>query len=220
MNTLEVLDGSPKKLGAYPTEEGVNFAVYSKTAERVVLDLFDTPDSKQPTVSIELNPAVNKTGSVWHILVKGLKAGALYLYRVDGPYNPPAGHRFNFNKFLLDPYAKAFTPGSIFKSYNLQRERGLAGIENGKLSDLSNFPKCVVVDDNEFDWQGDKPLNIPLDKSIIYETHIKGFTASETSAVKNPGTYKGFIQKIPYLKELGITAVEFLPTFEFDENEN
>ena len=220
MNTLEVLDGSPKKLGAYPTEEGVNFAVYSKTAERVVLDLFDTPDSKQPTVSIELNPAVNKTGSVWHILVKGLKAGALYLYRVDGPYNPPEGHRFNFNKFLLDPYAKAFTPGSIFKSYNLQRERGLAGIENGKLSDLSNFPKCVVVDDNDFDWQGDKPLNIPLDKSIIYETHIKGFTASETSAVKNPGTYKGFIQKIPYLKELGITAVEFLPTFEFDENEN
>ncbi|MBP3561687.1 MAG: glycogen debranching protein GlgX [Treponema sp.] len=220
MNTLEVLDGSPKKLGAYPAEEGVNFAVYSKTAERVVLDLFDTPDSKQPTVSIELNPAVNKTGSVWHILVKGLKAGALYLYRVDGPYNPPAGHRFNFNKFLLDPYAKAFTPGSIFKSYNLQRERGLAGIENGKLSDLSNFPKCVVVDDNDFDWQGDKPLNIPLDKSIIYETHIKGFTASETSAVKNPGTYKGFIQKIPYLKELGITAVEFLPTFEFDENEN
>ena len=139
MNTLEVLEGSPKKLGAYPTDEGVNFAVYSKTAERVVLDLFDSPDSKQPTVSLELNPAVNKTGSVWHIFVKGLKAGSLYLYRVDGPYNPPAGHRFNFNKYLLDPYAKAFSKGSIFRSYNLQRERGLAGIENGKLSDLSFF---------------------------------------------------------------------------------
>lgn len=220
MNTLEVLEGSPKKLGAYPTDEGVNFAVYSKTAERVVLDLFDSPDSKQPTVSLELNPAVNKTGSVWHIFVKGLKAGSLYLYRVDGPYNPPAGHRFNFNKYLLDPYAKAFSKGSIFRSYNLQRERGLAGIENGKLSDLSDFPKCVVVDDDDFDWQGDKPLNIPLDKSVIYETHLKGFTASKTSSVENPGTYKGFIQKIPYLKELGITAVEFLPIFEFDENEN
>ena len=101
MNTLEVLEGSPKKLGAYPTDEGVNFAVYSKTAERVVLDLFDSPDSKQPSVSLELNPAVNKTGSVWHIFVKGLKAGSLYLYRVDGPYNPPAGHRFNFNKYLF-----------------------------------------------------------------------------------------------------------------------
>ena len=220
MNTLEVLEGSPKKLGAYPTDEGVNFAVYSKTAERVVLDLFDSPDSKQPSVSLELNPAVNKTGSVWHIFVKGLKAGSLYLYRVDGPYNPPAGHRFNFNKYLLDPYAKAFSKGSVFRSYNLQRERGLAGIENGKLSDLSDFPKCVVVDDNDFDWQGDKPLNIPLDKSVIYETHLKGFTASKTSSVENPGTYKGFIQKIPYLKELGITAVEFLPVFEFDENEN
>ena len=220
MNTLEVLEGSPKKLGAYPTDEGVNFAVYSKTAERVVLDLFDSPDSKQPAVSLELNPAVNKTGSVWHIFVKGLKAGSLYLYRVDGPYNPPAGHRFNFNKYLLDPYAKAFSKGSVFRSYNLQRERGLAGIENGKLSDLSDFPKCVVVDDDDFDWQGDKPLNIPLDKSVIYETHLKGFTASKTSSVENPGTYKGFIQKIPYLKELGITAVEFLPIFEFDENEN
>lgn len=220
MNTLEVLEGSPKKLGAYPTDEGVNFAVYSKTAERVVLDLFDSPDSKQPAVSLELNPAVNKTGSVWHVFVKGLKAGSLYLYRVDGPYNPPAGHRFNFNKYLLDPYAKAFSKGSVFRSYNLQRERGLAGIENGKLSDLSDFPKCVVVDDDDFDWQGDKPLNIPLDKSVIYETHLKGFTASKTSSVENPGTYKGFIQKIPYLKELGITAVEFLPIFEFDENEN
>ena len=220
MNTLEVLEGSPKKLGAYPTDEGVNLAVYSKTAERVVLDLFDSPDSKQPAVSLELNPAVNKTGSVWHVFVKGLKAGSLYLYRVDGPYNPPAGHRFNFNKYLLDPYAKAFSKGSVFRSYNLQRERGLAGIENGKLSDLSDFPKCVVVDDDDFDWQGDKPLNIPLDKSVIYETHLKGFTASKTSSVENPGTYKGFIQKIPYLKELGITAVEFLPIFEFDENEN
>lgn len=220
MSTHEILPGNPLNLGAYPDGDGVNFAVYSKNAERVVLDLFDSPEDKQPSESIELNPEINRTGDVWHIFVKGLKAGSLYLYRVDGPYNPPQGHRFNFNKYLFDPYCKGFTPGSVFRSYNLQRERGLAGIENGKLSDLSDFPKCVVVDDSDFDWQGDKPLNIPADKTIIYETHLKGFTASGTSGVKNPGTYSGFVEKIPYLKQLGITSVELLPVFEFDENEN
>ncbi|MDY5763454.1 MAG: glycogen debranching protein GlgX [Treponema sp.] len=220
MNSHKILPGNPKWLGATPYHNGVNFAVFSKNAERIVLDLFDSPEDKIPAESIELDPKVNKTGSVWHVYVQDLKPNSLYLYRVDGPYNPPEGHRFNFNKYLFDPYCKAFTKGSVFQSYNLQRERGLAGIENGKLSDLSNFPKCVVISDSDFDWEGDKPLNIPLEKSIIYETHLKGFTASPSSGVKNPGTYKGFIEKIPYLKQLGITAVEFLPIFEFDEYEN
>ena len=220
MNSHKILPGNPKWLGATPYHNGVNFAVFSKNAERIVLDLFDSPEDKIPAESIELDPKVNKTGSVWHVYVQDLKPNSLYLYRVDGPYNPPEGHRFNFNKYLFDPYCKAFTKGSVFQSYNLQRERGLAGIENGKLSDLSNFPKCVVISDSDFDWEGDKPLNIPLEKSIIYEAHLKGFTASPSSGVKNPGTYKGFIEKIPYLKQLGITAVEFLPIFEFDEYEN
>ncbi len=220
MNTYETFEGKPTTLGAVPHNDGVNFAVYSKNATRVVLDLFDSADAKQPSQSIEFDPIKNRTGDIWHIYVKGLKKGAMYLYRVDGPYNPPAGHRFNFNKYLLDPYAKAHTPGSVFKSYNRQRELGLAGVENGKLSDLSNFPKCVVIEDIEFDWEGDKPLNIPLHESIIYEVHAKGFTASDTSGVQHPGTYRGFIEKIPYLKQLGITAVELLPMFEFDEFEN
>lgn len=220
MNTYETFEGKPTTLGAVPLNDGVNFAVYSKNATRVVLDLFDSADAKQPSQSIEFDPIKNRTGDIWHIYVKGLKKGAMYLYRVDGPYNPPAGHRFNFNKYLLDPYAKAHTPGSVFKSYNRQRELGLAGVENGKLSDLSNFPKCVVIEDIEFDWEGDKPLNIPLHESIIYEVHAKGFTASDTSGVQHPGTYRGFIEKIPYLKQLGITAVELLPMFEFDEFEN
>lgn len=220
MDSLQIQKGSPLVLGAVPDSEGVNFAVYSKNAERVVLHLFESSSDKQPVRSIEFDPVQNRTGSIWHIYVKGLKAGALYLYRVDGPYIPPEGHRFNFNKYLLDPYAKALTQGSVFRSYNLQRERGLAGVENGKLSDLSDFPKCVVVCDNDFDWEGDKPLRIPLHKSIFYEAHLKGYTASETSGVKNPGTFKGFVEKIPYLKDLGITAVEFMPVFEFDENEN
>ena len=220
MNSLQFLEGSPRNLGAVTCGDGVNFAVFSKNAERVVLDLFDTPQDKQPSFSFEFDPVKNRTGSIWHVFVKGLSAGALYLYRVDGPYNPPQGHRFNFNKFLFDPYAKSFTSGSVFRSYNKQRALGLAGVENGRLSDLSDFPKCVVVDDSDFDWQGDKPLNYPLYKSVIYETHLKGYTASPTSGVQKPGTYKGFIEKIPYLKNLGITAVEFMPIFEFDEDEN
>lgn len=220
MKSVQIFEGRPDMLGAAPLKDGVNFAVYSKNASRVVLELFEKACDKQPTVSIELDPVKNRTGSVWHVFVKGLKANALYLYRVDGEYNPTHGNRFNFNKYLLDPYAKAFTEGSVFRSYNLQMERGLAGIENGKLSDLSDFPKCVVIDDNDFDWQGDRPLNYPLNKTILYEVHLKGFTASPTSGVAAPGTYKGFMEKIPHLKELGITSVEFLPVFEFDEDEN
>lgn len=220
MCSHKTLPGNPQWLGATPSENGVNFAVFSKNAERVVLDLFNSPEDKIPAESIEFDPKINRTGNIWHIFIQDLPVNSLYLYRVDGPYNPPEGHRFNFNKYLFDPYCKAFTPGSVFQSYNLQRERGLAGIENGKLSDLSNFPKCVVISDSDFDWENDKPLNIPLEKTVIYETHLKGFTASSTSGVKNPGTYKGFIEKIPYLKQLGITAVELLPIFEFDENEN
>lgn len=218
--SLQFLDGKPNAFGALPTADGVNFAVFSRGAVRVFLDLFEAAEDAQPYATIELDPVKNKTGDVWHVFVKGIGAGALYLYRVDGEYNPPRGDRFNVNKYLLDPYAKAFTRGSVFRSYNLQRTRGLAGIENGKLSDLSDFPKCVVVDDTAFDWQGDRPLHLPLNRTILYEAHLRGFTASETSQVSAPGTYKGFIEKIPYLKELGITAIEFLPVFEFDEDEN
>ncbi len=219
MNVGQISEGRPEVLGATPSGNGVNFALYSKNAERVVLDLFDAPDAKQPSFSIDFDPVKNKTGGVWHIFVEGLSAGTLYLFRVDGPYNPPKGHRFNFNKYLFDPYAKAFSQGSVFQSYNRQRELGLAGLENGKLSDLSNFPKCVVVDDSDFDWQGDKPLNYPLSETVIYEAHLKGYTASRTSDVSAPGTYKGFVEKIPYLKKLGITSVELMPVFEFDEHE-
>ena len=219
MNVGQISEGRPEVLGATPSGNGVNFALYSKNAERVVLDLFDAPDAKQPCLSIDFDPVKNKTGSVWHIFVEGLSAGTLYLFRADGPYNPPKGHRFNFNKYLFDPYAKAFSQGSVFQSYNRQRELGLAGLENGKLSDLSNFPKCVVVDDADFDWQGDKPLNYPMSESVIYEAHLKGYTASQTSEVSAPGTYKGFVEKIPYLKKLGITTVELMPIFEFDEHE-
>lgn len=220
MQELSFLPGKPGKFGAVLMKGGVLFSFYSKNASRAVLYLFNSAKDKSPSISYELDPLVNKTGNVWHVFVHSLKAGALYLYRLDGEYNPPAGKRFNFNKYLIDPYAKALTRGSVFRSYNLQREKGLAGIENGLLSDLSDFPKCVVVDDEAFDWEGDKALNYPAEKCIIYEAHLKGFTASETCNVRKRGTYKAFIEKIPYLKELGITSVEFLPVFHFDRDEN
>lgn len=206
--------------GACVKDDGVNFAVFSRRAQSVTLDLFDAETAKAPYDSIVFNPEKNKTGDVWHIFIKGLHAGALYLYRVAGPYVPPEGKRFNENKYLIDPYAKCLTRGSVFRSYAEQRERGLAGIENGKLSDLSNFPKCVVIDDADFDWENDKPLQTPLSETVIYELHVKGFTAAKNSGAAHAGTFRGIIEKIPYLQFLGITAIELLPIFEFDENEN
>lgn len=207
--------------GAVITEGGVNFSLYSRDAKKVWLCLFESENDKLPARVIELDGDKNRTGDIWHIFVEGLGNGALYLYKVEGEYFPPKGLRFNSHKYLFDPYAKAFTKGSVFRSYNKQRASGAAGREEGELYDLSDFPKCVVVDDS-FDWEGDRPLNYPLKDTVIYETHLKGFTASKTSGVKEDtaGTYKGFTQKIDYLKKLGITSVELLPVFEFDENEN
>ena len=221
MLNYKVQNGMPIGFGAILQPNGVNFSIYSKDAEEVNLVLFESENAKEPSAVIKLDPVKNKTGNVWHIFIEGLKPGALYLYKVDGPYNPPQGLRFNKNKYLFDPYAKAFTSGSVFKAYNKLHKQGFAKNVGGEIFDLSDFPKCVVIDDN-FDWEGDRPLNYPLEKSVIYETHVKGFTASKTSGLDEQlaGTYKGFSQKIEYLKKLGITAVEFLPMFEFDENEN
>lgn len=211
----------PLGFGAIVMPNGVNFSIYSKDATSVSLALFESDNAKEPSVVIPLDPEKNKTGDVWHIFAEGLKEGALYLYKVDGPYIPPRGLRFNKSKYLFDPYAKAFSSGSVFKSYDKLRKQGFAVNKGGELFDLSDFPKCVVVSD-DFDWEGDKPLNYPLEKVVIYETHLKGFTASKNSGVQKEiaGTYKGFAQKIDYLKNLGITSVEFMPLFEFDENEN
>ena len=221
MTDMRVQNGMPLGFGALITPAGVNFSIYSRDATQVSLVLFDSEKDQKPSHVIDLDPFLNRTGDVWHILVEGLGAGALYLYKVDGPYIPPQGLRFNKYKYLFDPYAKAFTSGSVFRSYNNQHRLGFSANDKGELQDLSDFPKCVVVDDS-FDWEGDRPLGIPLSKSVIYETHVKGFTASKSSGLAEDvaGTYKGFAQKAEYLKGLGITAVELLPMFEFDENEN
>lgn len=220
MPDIKTQNGLPLGLGAVLTPDGVNFSIYSRDATKVSLVLFDSEIDEKPSCIIDLDSTKNKTGDIWHIFLEGIGEGTLYLYKVDGPYLPPQGLRFNPHKYLFDPYAKAFTNGSVFRSYNALKKQGFVDNPGGEIQNLCDFPKCVVIND-DFDWEGDKPLNLPLEKTIIYETHLKGFTASQNSGVNKDfaGTYKGFIEKIPYLQELGITAVELLPIFEFDENE-
>ena len=222
METLNAQAGSPIPLGATFYGNGVNFAVFSRNATRVTIEFYSNQDDTVPCSQFIFDPKVNKTGDVWHAFIPGIQKGALYLYRVDGPFELSAGHRFNPKANLFDPYAKAITSTSLFYNLPPSYKPVMDKIDINQMEERPNhlFPKCVVIDDNEFNWEGDRPINRPLSESIIYEVHLKGFTAGKNACVEFPGTYAGFAQKIPYLKELGITAVELLPIFEFDEYEN
>lgn len=211
----DILPGSPLPFGASPKSNGVQFSIFSRNASKVFLLLFDNPEDSKPSREIEINKEYYKTGDVWHIFIKGLKAGQLYLYRMDGEYDTKKGYRFNPNVYLLDPYAKAIT-GNF--NWNFRKAGAYNSIDD-KLQDASTMPKCIVIND-DFDWEDDKPLKIPLNETIIYETHIRGLTVHYSSKTSSPGTYKGVIEKISYFKKLGITALEFLPVTEFDTMEN
>jgi isoamylase len=217
--------GKPRPLGATITASGVQYAVFSRNASSVHLLLFRDPQDAVPSVELVLDPRLHRTGDVWHIHVPGLGAGQCYLFRVFGPYVPLEGHRFNPNRLLLDPYAKALT-GSF--TWNLADARGYdpaspqGDLSFATASDAAGMPKCLVVDD-AFDWQGDRPLARPLRHSVIYETHVRGLTLHPSSrrlGVRHPGTFRGVAEMIPYLRDLGVTALELLPVQEFDELEN
>jgi len=197
--------GSPHPLGATPSPAGVNFSLASSKATGVELLLFSTHDSPDPFQTIRFDPYVNKTFHFWHALVRGLKPGVHYAYRVDGRFDS-AGQRFNRNKVLIDPYARG-NSDSLW-----DRGSGCTPEDNQKTS-----MRSVVIDASGYDWEGDKPLNRPMEDSIIYEAHVRGFTQSPTSNTRHPGTFAGLREKIPYLKDLGITAVELLPVFDFDQ---
>ena len=220
---LAIHTGKAIPLGATVCEEGVNFAVFSRHAAAVTLILFESTAQDSPYTEILLDQKVNKTGDIWHCLIKGLKAGACYLYRVDGAYQPENGLRYNSHKALIDPYAKAL---SRYDKWDLKECLGYdpaaedSDLALSKEDNLPHLPKCIVIDDSDFDWQGDAPLNYPLRFSVLYEAHVKGLTAHPNSEVKHPGTYLGVIEKIPYLKELGITSLELLPIHEFNEHEH
>ncbi len=207
-----VTSGRSWPLGATVRDGGVNFALYSRSAEGVFLLLFDQPDG-EPTDVIRLE---ERTRFVWHAFVEGVRAGQYYAYRVLGPWDPARGLRFNEHKLLLDPYAKALT-GKPRNVDNLLLAHDLSSASKDLAMDSRDsapvLPRCIVVDD-AFDWDGDAPPAHPLESLILYEVHVKGFTAHPSSAVSRPGTYQGFAEKIPYLKKLGINAVELLPVHE------
>jgi isoamylase len=198
--------GAPHPLGATIRPAGVNFSLYSSGATGVELLLFDQHDSPLPFQTIPLIPSKNKTFHFWHIFVNGLQAGAFYAFRVNGPSVPNMGLRYNRNKVLIDPYAR----GNIKSVWN--RDEACNDSDN-----VATSLRSVVIDPSGYDWEGDKPLNRPIEDTIIYEMHVRGFTKSPSSKVRSPGTFAGLIEKVPYLKELGITAVELLPIFDFDE---
>jgi isoamylase len=199
--------GSAHPLGATPDAEGVNFSVFSEHATRVELLVFAKSDDAEPVQIIELSADGHRTFHFWHCYVRGLQPGAHYAYRVDGPRDQSEGHRFDPDKLLVDPYAKG-----VNKSLWRRGDACRPG------SNLPTSLRSAVVS-NEYNWEGDAPLNRPLAETIVYELHVGGFTRSGTSGVAQPGTFAGIIEKIPYLKSLGVTAVELLPVFDFDDAE-
>ena len=211
--------GSPLPLGTQETGRGVNFALFSRHASRVRLELFDHPEDAAPARTIELNSACNRTGDVWHVWVSGIGPGQLYAYRVDGPYEPHRGQRFNFNKLLLDPFATAISqrpPWDFASARGYDPTSTEQDLSFSKLDNSTSTPKCIFVND-PFEWNGDRPLRHSWSETVIYETHVRGFTIHPKSGVDHPGTYRGLMEKIPYLKTLGVTAVELMPVQEFNE---
>ncbi len=200
--------GSPHPIGATLQADGVNFSLFSGNATGVELLLFVAHDAPQPFQTIRLDPYFNKTFHFWHVFVRGLRAGAHYAYRVDGPDDPSAGYRFNRNKVLIDPYARGNTN-------SLWNRAGACGPRDNVTTSM----RSVVIDTSGYDWEGDRPLDRPIEDTIIYEMHVRGFTRSPSAGVGHPGTFAGVIEKIPYLRDLGITAVELMPVFDFDETD-
>ncbi|MCH9626146.1 MAG: Glycogen operon protein GlgX [Chlamydiales bacterium] len=197
--------GFPNPFGTSKHPKGINFALFSKHATHVSLCLFK-PGRSTPCCEIPLDPKINKSGYVWHVFVYALPSNYEYGYRVDGPYDPPQGHYFDNRITLLDPYAKKIASPSDWGS--------------SAPIDLSPVHKGIVYPLEPFHWETDTHPNIPLKELIIYEMHVRGFTQDPSSKVKNRGTFLGMIEKIPYLKSLGVNAVELLPLYEFNEKNN
>jgi glycogen operon protein len=211
--TKTVGRGAHFPLGATLTPDGVNFALYSRHAADVFLLLFDEP-AGEPTDVIRLT---ERDRFVWHAHVKGVSAGQLYGYKVRGDHRPESGLRFNEAKLLLDPYAKAVS-GKFRNTDNLLLAYDSRSGDDDRTPDRRDntrvVPKAIVIDD-AFDWQGTRAPDLGLAELVIYEVHVKGFTAHPSSGVRHPGTYLGFIEKIPHLVKLGINAVELLPVHEY-----
>jgi isoamylase len=200
--------GVSHPLGATLSGGGANFSLFSRSASRVELLFFDGVADSRPSRVVELDPLIHRTYHYWHAYVPKVKAGQLYGYRVHGPSEPARGLRFDPTKVLLDPYGRGVV---VPPSYSRQ-----AAAQPG--DNAATAMKSVVTDPSTYDWEDDAPLRRPSARTIIYEMHVRGFTRHPSSGVEKAkrGTYAGLIEKIPYLQELGVTAIELLPVFQFD----
>jgi len=219
----EIQAGDPLPIGGtHQQGDGVNFVLFTRNATWVHLELYQRPDDSSPTRIIDLDPLRHRTGDIWHIWVRGIPVGQLYGYRIEGPYQPEEGHRFNPHKLLLDPYATAIAG---VENWDFLAARGYDS--SSSLTDLSistvdnagTTPKCIFTRDR-FDWGTDSFPKHPASDTVIYETHVRGLTIHPSSGAVHPGTFIGLTEKIPYLQELGVTAIELMPVLEFNENES
>jgi len=213
---MRVWRGSPYPLGATWDGMGVNFALFSEHATGVELCLFDGPDDASESAKIALK---ERTNQVWHCYLPDVRPGQFYGYRVHGPYEPAKGHRFNPAKLLLDPYAKAMTgpirwDDTVF-GYTLGGSR--EDLEPDSRNSAGAMPKCVVVDPT-FAWGDDRRPQIPWNRTVIYEAHVKGMTMLHPEVPQHiRGTYLGLCSDpiIDHLRSLGVTALELLPVHHF-----
>ncbi|GAA2708250.1 glycogen debranching protein GlgX [Actinoplanes palleronii] len=200
--------GRNHPLGATPDDDGVNFAFFSEQATGVQLLIFERAGDAEPVQTVTLDPEHNRSFTIWHVYLRGLRAPTFYALRVTGPEGEDArgrGQRFDAAKVLTDPYAKG-----------LDRSRWDRGAACAPGDTLGTSLRCAVIDERDYDWAGDQPLNRPMAEMVVYEMHVGGFTRSPGSGVARPGTFAAVTEKIPYLTALGVTAVELLPVFDFD----
>lgn len=210
-NSLAVRTGSTRPLGATVYAQGVNFCIYSKHCKRMELLLFERPEDPKPAQVIELDPDDNRTYHYWHVFVPGIGSGQAYAFRAHGPHEPAQGLRFDPQKVLLDPFGRA-----VANWQNYSREAATVPGDN-----CAQALRSVVVDTGLYDWEDDTHPRRPYSETVVYEMHVGGFTRHHNSGVSanKRGTFAGLIEKIPYLQELGITAVELMPVFHFGEND-
>ncbi len=204
ISSADFPSGRPLPLGASFDVKRTNFALFSANATTVQLLLFKK-GRRYPYQTINLSPTHNKTGNTWHIAIPDLPAGTRYAYRVNGPDN--IGNAFNPHKVLLDPYARAI-------DYQFYDRARACGPEDNLATSL----RGIVLPPDKFDWQDDHLPKIPLDKTVIYELHVRGFTQDPSSRTKHPGTFAALQEKLPYLKDLGITTIELMPVLAFDDD--
>ncbi len=220
MSNLQISRGWPLPLGCSVRGDGVRFSLFSRHATQLHLLLFDGARDGEPSHDIPFDPAIHRIGDIWTIKVDGIGAGQLYAFRADGPNDPATGQCFDPDLLLIDPYARAVTDGSAW----LVPDWLPGSLPPGSMTPEQRrelwaaMPKCIATRHN-FDWGDDPPVRHPLKDSVIYEVHVRGFTRHPSSGVDHPGTYRGVVERIPYLKELGVTAVELLPVQEYDEYE-